>query len=127
MHESGGPYFDLIHSLFDYVKETGREKETVKAYAKKAKQHGDEIEYEATFKVPKDFGDIGGVFVVNEHRKEMFLEEIKLDASDHTATATTLTITCKSWVHSKSDNTDKRLFFVNKVYVCVCLCGRAHI
>ncbi|CAL9778770.1 unnamed protein product [Musa acuminata subsp. burmannicoides] len=96
---------------------TGREKETVKAYAKKAKQHGDEIEYEATFKVPKDFGDIGGVFVVNEHRKEMFLEEIKLDASDHTATATTLTITCKSWVHSKSDNTDKRLFFVNKSYL----------
>ncbi|CAL9135964.1 unnamed protein product [Musa textilis] len=96
---------------------TGLEKETVKAYAKKGKQHGDKIEYEATFKVPKDFGDIGGVFVVNEHRKEMFLEEIKLDASDHNVTATTLTITCKSWVHSKSDNTDKRLFFVNKSYL----------
>lgn len=127
MHESAGRYFDSIRSLFDYVKDTGLEKETVKAYAKKAKQHGDEIEYEATFKVPKDFGDIGGVFVVNEHRKEMFLEEIKLAASDHSATATTLTITCKSWVHSKSDNTDKRLFFVNKVYMCVCPCVRAHI
>ncbi|URE37740.1 hypothetical protein MUK42_07613, partial [Musa troglodytarum] len=54
---------------------------------------------------------------MNEHRKEMFLEEIKLDASDHNVTATTLTITCKSWVHSKSDNTDKRLFFVNKSYL----------
>ncbi|RRT67564.1 hypothetical protein B296_00016296 [Ensete ventricosum] len=106
---------------------TGRDKETVKAYARKARHHGDEIEYEATFKVPDDFGDIGGVFVVNEHRKEMFLEEIKLDASDHNATATALTIKCKSWVHSKSDNPDKRLFFVNKVYVCVCARARIHI
>ncbi|URE26012.1 hypothetical protein MUK42_07528, partial [Musa troglodytarum] len=101
---------------------TGLEKETVKAYAKKAKQHGDKIEYEATFKVPKDFGDIGGVFVVNEHRKEMFLEEIKLDASDHNVTATTLTITCKSWVQSQTTRT--RDCSSSTRYICVC--ARAH-
>ncbi|WOL19484.1 putative lipoxygenase 8, chloroplastic [Canna indica] len=93
---------------------TIKEKDTIKAYARKASQDGDTIEYEATFEVPRDFGDIGGVFITNDHDKEMFLSEIKLESSNK---KNELTITCKSWVHTKSNNPDRRLFFFDKSYL----------
>lgn len=42
---------------------TGLEKETIHGYAHKGSQHGDDVKYEASYKAPTDFGEIGGVFV----------------------------------------------------------------
>ncbi|KAG4198128.1 hypothetical protein ERO13_A05G067300v2 [Gossypium hirsutum] len=91
---------------------TGQEKETIKAYAHRVKQKGDDVTYEAEFKVGQDFGEIGAVVVENEHHKEMFLVEIVLDGLTDP-----ITISCNSWVHSKFDNPQKRVFFPPKSYL----------
>ncbi|KAA3490580.1 linoleate 13S-lipoxygenase 2-1, chloroplastic-like [Gossypium australe] len=91
---------------------TGQEKETIKAYAHRVKQKGDDVTYEAEFKVGQDFGEIGAVVVENEHHKEMFLVEIVLDGLTDP-----ITISCNSWVHSKFDNPQKRIFFPPKSYL----------
>ncbi|MFQ6638663.1 hypothetical protein Gotur_016070 [Gossypium turneri] len=91
---------------------TGQEKETIKAYAHRVKQEGDDVTYEAEFKVGQDFGEIGAVVVENEHHKEMFLVEIVLDGLTDP-----ITISCNSWVHSKFDNPQKRVFFPPKSYL----------
>lgn len=89
------------------------EKETLPAYARRASKEGNLITYEATFEVGEDFGSIGGVFATNDQSKEMFVKDIKFETSNPNATLPTLT--CNSWVASKSDDQEKRLFFTNKV------------
>ena len=63
--------------------------------------------YKCDFDVPADFGEIGAVTVENEYSKKMFFKSIVLDND--------VTFTCESWVHSKYDNSEKRIFFANKV------------
>lgn len=110
MYNHANPYV-----YFEFVcAETGLEKKTIKAFAHRVKQEGDDVTYEADFKVGSDFGEIGGVFVENEHHKEMFLEDILLDGFSN---ADPITIQCNSWVHSKYDNPQKRIFFTNKVTI----------
>nr|XP_010943567.1 probable lipoxygenase 8, chloroplastic [Elaeis guineensis] len=92
---------------------TGLEKETIQAYAHKGSQDTDDINYECDFTIPKGFGEIGAVLVTNEHHQEMFLKDVTLNSDD----STTLTISCNSWVHAKSDNLEKRIFFTNKSYL----------
>ncbi|XP_008778427.1 probable lipoxygenase 8, chloroplastic [Phoenix dactylifera] len=92
---------------------TGQEKATIQAYAHKGSQDIDDIKYECDFTIPKSFGEIGAVLVTNEHHNEMFLKDITFSSDD----TTTLTISCNSWVHSKSDNPEKRIFFTNKSYL----------
>lgn len=94
--------------------EREEEKETIKAYAHKAKRGEESVKYEADFEVPNDFGEIGAVLVENEHHKEMFLETIHLDGFPD-AEAAPIHFDCYSWVHSKFDNPTKRVFFTNKV------------
>ncbi|OMO83254.1 Lipoxygenase [Corchorus olitorius] len=94
----------------DLDPKTGLEKETIKDYAHRVKQEGDDVIYEAEFKVGANFGEIGAVLVENEHHKEMFLEEITIDGLDDGP----LNIKCYSWVHSKFENPQKRIFFTNK-------------
>ncbi|KAJ9555752.1 hypothetical protein OSB04_010366 [Centaurea solstitialis] len=65
--------------------------------------------YKCDFKVPKDFGDIGAVLVKNNLSKGVFFKTIVLDKK--------ITFTCDSWVHSSSDNPDKRIFFTDKSYL----------
>lgn len=84
------------------------------AFAHKAKKGISSITYEATFSVPVKFGEIGAVAVRNEHHKEMFLKDIVLtiDGDD----SAPLLFDCKSWLHSKSDYRQDRVFFTsNKV------------
>lgn len=69
------------------------------------------MKFEAKFEVPLDFGEIGAVIVRNEHDKEMYLYNISLGQ----LRKGTLTINCNSWVHSKDDNPEDRIFFTNKV------------
>ncbi|EXB28966.1 Linoleate 13S-lipoxygenase 2-1 [Morus notabilis] len=92
---------------------TGLEKETVEAYAHKIGKKEEGIKYETSFEVPIDFGEIGAVLVENEHHKEMYLTDIVLDGLPDGP----VTVICCSWVHSKFDNPEKRLFFTSKSYL----------
>lgn len=94
--------------------ETGSEKKTVAAFAHKTKKGVESITYEATFSVPPNFGEIGAVAVRNEHHEEMFLKDIVLtiDGDD----SAPLIFSCNSWLHSKFDDPQDRIFFTsNKV------------
>ncbi|KAL1361853.1 hypothetical protein HN51_010172 [Arachis hypogaea] len=93
--------------------EGGMEKETIKAYAHKAGGDEKSVMYESNFEVANDFGEIGAVLVENEHHTEMFLETITL----HGFPEGPVHFDCASWVHSKFDNTTKRIFFTNKCYL----------
>ncbi|KAM7523354.1 hypothetical protein LguiA_013256 [Lonicera macranthoides] len=92
---------------------TGLEKKTIKGYARKTGREKDDMTYEFDFEVPSEFGEIGAVLVENEHHKEMFLKTISLDGFPNG----TITFNCDSWVHSKNDNPEKRIFFTNKSYL----------
>ncbi|KAK9673695.1 hypothetical protein RND81_12G184000 [Saponaria officinalis] len=92
---------------------TGKEKATISRYAAHTVSKGDEVKYEAKFEVPADFGEVGAVQVENEHHKEMYVTEIQL----HGFVFGPLHITCNSWVHPKSQSSDKRIFFTNKSYL----------
>ncbi|KAI4387390.1 hypothetical protein MLD38_005228 [Melastoma candidum] len=99
---------ELVSSELD--PKTGKEKETIKGFAKKTGEKDGEAKYECELEVDGDFGAIGAVIMENEHHKEMFLEDITLDGL-HTGQ---VTISCRSWVASKFDNPQKRVFFFNK-------------
>ncbi|XP_010031853.2 linoleate 13S-lipoxygenase 2-1, chloroplastic isoform X1 [Eucalyptus grandis] len=92
---------------------TGLEKGTIKGYAHKKSQNEKEVTYECEFKVGDDFGEAGAIFVENEHHKEMYLKDIVLDGF----AGGPLSIRCNSWVHSKFDNPQKRVFFTDKCYL----------
>ncbi|KAI6669508.1 hypothetical protein NL676_004393 [Syzygium grande] len=92
---------------------TGQEKGTIKGYAHKKSQNKDVVTYECEFKVGEEFGQVGAILVENEHHKEMHLKDIVLDGF----VSGPLSITCNSWVHSKFDNPQKRIFFTNKCYL----------
>ncbi|GAB2287016.1 hypothetical protein Dimus_021404 [Dionaea muscipula] len=91
------------------------EKQPIKAYAKRAIDQNveDEVKYEAQFSVPADFGEIGAILVENERRREIFLKDIVLTGLP----CGEVTINCDSWVASKLDNSEKRIFFTNKSYL----------
>ncbi|CAN1158072.1 Linoleate 13S-lipoxygenase 2-1, chloroplastic [Linum perenne] len=93
--------------------ETGLEQPSVKAHAKKVSEHGGEIKYEAEFKIPDEFGEVGGVVVVNEHPDEMFLKNIVLDGF----VTGPVNVPCDSWVQPKSHNSSNRIFFTTKSYL----------
>uniref|UniRef100_A0A5B6ZC88 Lipoxygenase n=1 Tax=Davidia involucrata TaxID=16924 RepID=A0A5B6ZC88_DAVIN len=93
--------------------ETGAEKKPIKGYVHLAGKDENEAKYEASFKVPDAFGEIGAVLVENEHHKEIYLENIVLDGFFNGP----VNVTCNSWVHSKYDNPQKRVFFTNKSYL----------
>ncbi|KAF8395889.1 hypothetical protein HHK36_019844 [Tetracentron sinense] len=93
---------------------TGQEKARIKdSVISFGREEGEEVKYECRFVIPPDFGDVGAISVENEHDKEMFFKNIVLEGFPNGP----VNITCNSWVHSKSDNPDKRIFFTNKSYL----------
>uniref|UniRef100_A0A5B6ZC57 Lipoxygenase n=1 Tax=Davidia involucrata TaxID=16924 RepID=A0A5B6ZC57_DAVIN len=104
-------YLELVSAELD--PKTGLEKETIKGYAHQKSKDGDIVSYESEFVVPEDFEEVGAVLVENEHHKEMYIKEIVLDGFPTGA----VNITCNSWVHSKFDNPQKRIFFTNKSFL----------
>ncbi|OAY66270.1 Linoleate 13S-lipoxygenase 2-1, chloroplastic [Ananas comosus] len=115
-----GQYMNYVQSLpspcIDHFDQrTGLEKETIAGYTNKASKHCDKVKYEGEFSVPSTFGEVGAVVVENEHLKEMYLHNIVLTPAGDNATS--LTIDCRSWVHSKFDNPEKRVFFTSKSYL----------
>lgn len=102
--------------MLDYIcehvfEETGLEKDTIEGYAHKVGRGDNGVKYETIFEVPIDFGEVGAVLVENEHHREMFLEDIVIDGLP----CGPVSVTCRSWVHSKFDSPVKRVFFTNKV------------
>ncbi|KAF5819911.1 putative linoleate 13S-lipoxygenase [Helianthus annuus] len=65
--------------------------------------------FKCNFDVPDDFGEIGAILVENEYDQKMFFKTIALDG--------VVTFTCESWVQSKSDVPEKRIFFTDKSYL----------
>ncbi|PSR86859.1 Linoleate 13S-lipoxygenase [Actinidia chinensis var. chinensis] len=102
---------ELVSSELD--PKTSLEKKTIKGHARRVSRDEDDIKYECDFVVPKDFGEIGAILVENEHHEEMYLNNITLDGLQDG----TLIVNCNSWVASKSDDSEKRVFFTNKSYL----------
>ncbi|OIW08665.1 hypothetical protein TanjilG_03341 [Lupinus angustifolius] len=92
---------------------TKTEKDTIKGFAQKTCQIVDKVKYEAEFEVPHSFGEIGAIYVENEHHKEMFVTEVVFEGFP----TGPFHISCNSWVHSKIDSPAKRVFFSNKSYL----------
>ncbi|XP_042513709.1 linoleate 13S-lipoxygenase 2-1, chloroplastic-like [Macadamia integrifolia] len=103
---------ELVSSDLD--SSTGLEKEKIKGYAHKVGGRKDnEVHYESKFVVPAGFGEVGGILVENEHHKEMYLKNIVLEGFPNGP----VNFTCDSFVCSKFDNKEKRIFFTNKSYL----------
>ncbi|XP_022985543.1 linoleate 13S-lipoxygenase 2-1, chloroplastic-like [Cucurbita maxima] len=102
---------ELVSAEVDPV--TGLEKATIRHYAHKEDAEGDEITYEADFKIPPDFGVIGAIFVENEHHKEMYVKDIVLEGHP----IGPLHFVCSSWVNEKDLPDSKRVFFTTKSYL----------
>jgi lipoxygenase len=98
----------MLINVFVYFEGTGLEKETIKGSAHRTCEAE---KYESSFEVPADFGEVGAILVENEHHKEMFLKDIILNGFPNGP----VHINCNSWVHSRNDDPQKRVFFANKV------------
>ncbi|PQM37356.1 linoleate 13S-lipoxygenase 2-1 chloroplastic-like [Prunus yedoensis var. nudiflora] len=92
---------------------TGLEKDRIKGYARKASHNDEEVIYESSFNIPASFGEVGAIEVENEHHKEIFIKTIDLQGFPNGS----VNVPCNSWVHAKSDNPQKRIFFTNKSYI----------
>ncbi|GJT54399.1 putative linoleate 13S-lipoxygenase [Tanacetum coccineum] len=84
---------------------------TVKAYARYVALDFDirVYTYKCDFDIPEDFGEIGAVLVENSYSRKMFFKSIVLNNG--------VIFTCESWVPSKYDNPENRIFFTNKSYL----------
>jgi lipoxygenase len=69
--------------------------------------------YEAKMSVPASFGPVGAVLVENEHHREIFIKDIKLVTGGDESSAITFDV--GSWVHSKFDEPESRVFFTLRV------------
>ncbi|EOY32504.1 Lipoxygenase isoform 1 [Theobroma cacao] len=92
---------------------TGLERKTIKAFAHRMANKGEDVKYEAEFEVPMEFGELGAVFVENEHHREMYVDDIVIDGFP----SGPVKVNCASWVHSKFEHLQKRVFFTNKSYL----------
>uniref|UniRef100_A0ACD5V7K9 Uncharacterized protein n=1 Tax=Avena sativa TaxID=4498 RepID=A0ACD5V7K9_AVESA len=101
---------ELVSSELD--PRTGRERETVKGFAHMTPTDGT---YEAKMTVPASFGPVGAVLMENEHHREMFIKDMKLITGGDESTATTFDVS--SWVHSKFDDPEPRVFFTLRSYL----------
>ncbi|XP_043693346.1 linoleate 13S-lipoxygenase 2-1, chloroplastic-like [Telopea speciosissima] len=113
IEDISGKTFHLELASTQHDPKTRLEKDTVKGYAHWASQNEGNAKYEGKLVVSATFGDVGAVLVENEHPTELFIRTIVLNGSP----TGSLNITCNSWVHTKSDNPQKRIFFTNKSYL----------
>ncbi|KAK1600905.1 hypothetical protein QYE76_018655 [Lolium multiflorum] len=101
---------ELVSSELD--PRTGMEREKVKGFAHMTTKDGT---YEAKMSVPASFGPVGAVLVENEHHREIFIKDIKLITGGDESSAITFDV--GSWVHSKFDEPEPRVFFTLKSYL----------
>ncbi|XP_051197667.1 lipoxygenase 2.3, chloroplastic [Lolium perenne] len=101
---------ELVSSELD--PRTGEERERVKGFVHITLKEGT---YEGKMSVPASFGPVGAVLVENQHHEEMFIKDIKLITGGDESTAVTFDV--GSWVHSKFDNPEPRVFFTIRSYL----------
>ncbi|WJX38978.1 linoleate 13S-lipoxygenase [Trifolium repens] len=89
------------------------ERETIKGKAHETNKTENDVQYEATFEIPTNFGNVGAVLVENEHNKELFLKNIVLDGFPDGP----VHLNCQSWIQPNHDTPTKRVFFTNKMYL----------
>ncbi|KAL2613082.1 hypothetical protein R1flu_024774 [Riccia fluitans] len=75
---------------------------------------GDDELYGITFRVPKDFGEIGAFVIRNNHPNEFYLHSVALE---NISAGVTYEFPCNSWVYNDQVYTDDRVFFTNKTYL----------
>ncbi|KAG4958874.1 hypothetical protein JHK87_035507 [Glycine soja] len=97
----------------DLDQKTNLEKKTIKGHAQGVEKKERGVQYECTFELPSDFGNVGAVLVQHEHHKEVFLRSIVL----HDVPYGPVHFTCNSWVQPKHDCPVKRVFFSDKSYL----------
>lgn len=105
------PSIIYFSSVMFFMEGTGLEKPRIKRYARKTGEDKKDLKFEAVFLVPPEFGEVGAIVVVNENHSEIYLKNIVLDGFPHGL----VHFTCDSWVQSKHDSNQKRVFFSNKV------------
>ncbi|KAH0937908.1 hypothetical protein HID58_005369 [Brassica napus] len=91
---------------------TVMEEGPVEDYAQRVWFESRNEKYECVFDMPEDFGTVGAIRVQNQHHREMFIKEMKLELPSGS-----VTFTCNSWVTPKSIDPTKRIFFSNKSYL----------
>ncbi|KAI9196585.1 hypothetical protein LWI28_025165 [Acer negundo] len=103
---------ELISAELD--PKTGLEKATVKDFADRGlfPNDGFDITYRAEFKVPLDFGEVGAIYVKNDHDFEFFLKDVVLEGFPNGP----IKITCDSWIQPKFVE-EKRVFFTYKSFL----------
>ncbi|KAL3647621.1 hypothetical protein CASFOL_008589 [Castilleja foliolosa] len=102
---------ELVAAEFD--SKSGQDKPTISSYAHRVGKDENETYFQTTFEIPEDFGEIGAVTIENEHHSEVFVKNIIFEGLSSGLS----NVTCNSWIHSKYDNPEKRVFFTNKSYL----------
>lgn len=105
----------LVSEKIDPKTNSGKKsKEAVlKGWLQKSAVRAEKVHHTATFTISSDFGQPGAIIVTNQHQKEFFLENIVLEGF----IGGPVYFPCNSWVHSKNENPEKRIFFSNKPYL----------
>ncbi|KAI9160225.1 hypothetical protein LWI28_006310 [Acer negundo] len=85
----------------------------LKDWSKKSNVKAERVHYTVDFSVDSSFGIPGAITVINKHQKEFFLETITIEGF----ACGPLHFPCNSWVQSKKDHPDKRIFFSNEPYL----------
>ncbi|KAJ0807651.1 putative linoleate 13S-lipoxygenase [Helianthus annuus] len=102
----------LVELVSNDLDSWGKEKQTVKSYARYDGLDDESKSYIYKFEieVSEEFGDIGAILVENMRHKEAYIKDIVLDGGN-------VIFPCESWIHSKHNNPDKRIFFTDKSYL----------
>ncbi|KAL5579580.1 hypothetical protein UlMin_012022 [Ulmus minor] len=85
----------------------------LKDWSKKYNVKAERVNYTAEFMVDSSFGTPGAIMVTNKHQKEFFLEAITIEG----LACGPVHFPCNSWVQSKKDHPEKRIFFSNQPYL----------
>ena len=84
---------------------------SVRGWLPRPSNHPHIVEYAANFTVPHDFGNPGAILITNLHGREFYLLEIVIHGFD----GGPVFFPANSWIHSRKDNPESRIFFKNQV------------
>lgn len=84
---------------------------SVRGWLPRPSNHSHVVEYDANFTVPHDFGNPGAILITNLHGKEFYMLEIVIHGFD----GGPVFFPANSWIHSRKDNSESRIFFKNQV------------
>lgn len=83
----------------------------LKDWLEKANVRSERVVYTAEFAIDSSFGEPGAITIVNKHQKEFFLDSIVIQGFP----SGPVHFPCNSWIQSRKDYPEKRIFFTNKV------------